>query len=136
MGAWIEIRKWYSLQLYSSVAPHMGAWIEIAMIVTNQSNALSHPIWVRGLKFTHHSTTASRGNVAPHMGAWIEIQALYHLLQKAPVAPHMGAWIEIIGEQLNYSMSLVAPHMGAWIEISSIGVKSFPQCRTPYGCVD
>ena len=73
MGAWIEIEPWMTCQYQSPshptwvrglklsqmrvlstahlVAPHMGAWIEIALA------EISFMI----------------GNVAPHMGAWIEI---------------------------------------------------------------
>ena len=52
MGAWIEIpvllRYRVSLQ---KVAPYMGAWIEIFSILrTSLKFMLSHPTWVRGLK--------------------------------------------------------------------------------------
>ena len=50
MGAWIEIHDdWYDGQK-QLVAPFMGAWIEIG--TTNLLNrvSLSHPLWVRGLK--------------------------------------------------------------------------------------
>ena len=37
----------------------------------------SHPMWVRGLKYSRwHGHDHSRG-VAPHVGAWIEIRKLY-----------------------------------------------------------
>ena len=52
MGAWIEISVSASSGFPNSVAPHMGAWIEI---IGDMSNATakqkSHPTWVRGLKF-------------------------------------------------------------------------------------
>ena len=60
-------------QIIDVVAPHVGAWIEIAI----------------GFR-------AKKANgVAPHVGAWIEI---HHIpLPRSPnaVAPHVGAWIEI-----------------------------------------
>ena len=33
------------------VAPHVGAWIEMLQLATPGSQTLSHPMWVRGLKF-------------------------------------------------------------------------------------
>ena len=58
---------------FFSVAPHVGAWIEIII--------------------SHRSCTT--GWVAPHVGAWIEmpVPPMAHHLVK--VAPHVGAWIEI-----------------------------------------
>ena len=60
-------------QIIDVVAPHVGAWIEIAI----------------GFR-------AKKANgVAPHVGAWIEI---HHIpLPRSPnaVAPHVGAWIEM-----------------------------------------
>ena len=120
-----------------TVAPHMGAWIEIFL--------LPNPAWATA--------------VAPHMGAWIEIGHVIHRLPKqncrtpygcvdwnpvklltvccAIVAPHMGAWIEIVIYGLNRKERTVAPHMGAWIEINiKMNYILLKGSRTPYGCVD
>ena len=35
----------------TSVAPHVGAWIGIENSCQNPIYAVSHPTWVRGLKF-------------------------------------------------------------------------------------
>ena len=51
MGAWIEIRNQLISQEMSTVAPHMGAWIEIGFNSLVDNGGVSHPIWVRGLKF-------------------------------------------------------------------------------------
>ena len=32
------------------VAPHVGAWIETPLAWIDSASALSHPMWVRGLK--------------------------------------------------------------------------------------
>ena len=56
-----------------SVAPLMGAWIEIA---------IAKPVF------------ATMG-VAPLMGAWIEIIETMKTPVAQKVAPLMGAWIEI-----------------------------------------
>ena len=55
------------------VAPHGGAWIEIAL--------------EQGVR--------SYATVAPHGGAWIEIRRRTLPNEHARVAPHGGAWIEI-----------------------------------------
>ena len=51
MGAWIEILKRGEDALSSPVAPHMGAWIEICLSITATQAMMSHPTWVRGLKY-------------------------------------------------------------------------------------
>ena len=51
MGAWIEIivsKKRKTLD--GSVAPHMGAWIEMKNGTRYTERRQSHPTWVRGLK--------------------------------------------------------------------------------------
>ena len=55
------------------VAPHAGAWIEIAIASANP------PLC----------------GVAPHAGAWIEIEYKEEIKNIKTVAPHAGAWIEI-----------------------------------------
>ena len=50
MGAWIET---VGLDIYKPVkivAPYMGAWIETFALCASFAAAVSHPIWVRGLK--------------------------------------------------------------------------------------
>ena len=52
MGAWIEIPKKHEQRLSCSVAPHVGAWIEIHdMPLDSFYGVPSHPTWVRGLKY-------------------------------------------------------------------------------------
>ena len=51
MGAWIEIAYIAGAQSLANVAPHVGAWIEIIKVSTNKHRIVSHPTWVRGLKF-------------------------------------------------------------------------------------
>ena len=63
----------FAIIVSSSVAPLVGAWIEIT----------SDPFPVRVLK------------VAPLVGAWIEIMCNFHFQATAEVAPLVGAWIEI-----------------------------------------
>ena len=42
---------------------------------TSDVTQSSHPLWVRGLKFTKANKDAIINSVAPFMGAWIEILA-------------------------------------------------------------
>ena len=46
------------------VAPYVGAWIETREAQWNQTNALSHPTWVRGLKLNDKDKLA--GNIRSH----------------------------------------------------------------------
>ena len=74
MGAWIEI---YLIQTYyesNTVAPLVGAWIEILIKFSKSTNLIK---------------------VAPLVGAWIEISLIYVTLLILFVAPLVGAWIEI-----------------------------------------
>ena len=50
VGAWIEIRKSSQILASRLVAPHVGAWIEINHLPSLRNQVLSHPTWVRGLK--------------------------------------------------------------------------------------
>ncbi len=118
VGAWIEIQnkgKHYSLPFI--VAPLVGAWIEISS---------QYP------SILTHSCRSSRGSVDWNSGG-------YSKTHKAEVAPLVGAWIEIpihecwrwwIWSLLSWERGLkyttyvclimtvcVAPLVGAWIEI-------------------
>ena len=58
-----------------AVAPHWGAWIEIALSYSLSYMQLSHPTGVRGLKSSERQCLSCRPNVAPHWGAWIEMSS-------------------------------------------------------------
>ena len=73
----------------------MGAWIETCTPSTiGIKLALSHPMWVRGLKLGIVADDDDDANVAPHVGAWIETTNLTTPTLLTAVAPHVGAWIE------------------------------------------
>ena len=74
MGAWIEMTGGNYAMYDDSVAPHVGAWIEIYFLASPAKGGCP---------------------VAPHVGAWIEIVILVLPLTAGYVAPHVGAWIEI-----------------------------------------
>ena len=52
MGAWIEIYIYANVARNPYVAPLMGAWIEIGVLLTAASpSSMSRPSWARGLKY-------------------------------------------------------------------------------------
>jgi len=50
MGAWIEIKVWRFEWELKRVAPYMGAWIEIQVVLGSILDGWSLPTWERGLK--------------------------------------------------------------------------------------
>ena len=76
---WVRGLKhvYYLIQLYCLVAPRVGAWIETLPDLNNWHQALSHPVWVRGLKLTCPLHLALYFVVAPRVGAWIETVLMY-----------------------------------------------------------
>ena len=131
--------------------------LKLIAMVAKGSTALSHPMWVRGLK--HNSLSLfPPDRVAPHVGAWIETIFIFINYIFITVAPHVGAWIETWKINENVKLAVVAPHVGAWIETVRVShckglSKSHPMwvrglkqwkirtrrntiSRTPCGCVD
>ena len=115
MGAWIEIAILGLSGAPASVAPLVGAWIEIVVSRIIIKYDMSLPLWERGLKY------------------WI-----YHSQSECSrVAPLVGAWIEIIGSITYWSGTQVAPLVGAWIEIFLGIIRCDSEdCRSPCGSVD
>ena len=87
------------------VAPHAGAWIEIAVVSDGGFGA----------------------RVAPHAGAWIEIVKSSSLLKAIIVAPHAGAWIEIFVIYCSFFRFLSHP-------MRVRGLKC-AQVRPSYACI-
>ena len=73
VGAWIEI--WARVRALGplTVAPLVGAWIEIPAESNHRQSNESLPSWERGLKCTASNDSYRCGCVAPLVGAWIEI---------------------------------------------------------------
>ena len=69
------------------VAPHTGAWIETDIKYDLETDTMSHPTRVRGLKL-----------------------ARLKLIFKIKVAPHTGAWIETIEVKKDYIEFGRTPH--------------------------
>ena len=123
-----------------SVAPLVGAWIEIVKSCILRSKCWSLPLWERGLKSCQSPLHLPPASVAPLVGAWIEIKINEFNEDEVNVAPLVGAWIEILliprfdlhpsrrspcgsvdwndRSCINSAKFLVAPLVGAWIEIS------------------
>ena len=116
MGAWIEIILKSSSWKSSLVAPFMGAWIEINKIFSFHNILLmSHPLWVRGLKYQDISVKFKIIIVAPFMGAWIEIRLKTNIIK-----------------------TLICRTLYGCVDWNpSQGIKAvLISCRTLYGCVD
>ena len=101
----------------NSVAPLVGAWIEILGRFHAYNHARSLLSWERGLKSIIISKMLIKSLVAPLVGAWIEISYIAIRDRKLSVAPLVGAWIEIMMLLMVLLLVLVAPLVGAWIEI-------------------
>ena len=57
VGAWIETLHRLTLGLHLTVAPYVGAWIETFATSSRFRAAMSHPMWVRGLKLADGGET-------------------------------------------------------------------------------
>ena len=74
MGAWIEILYLLAERSGRSVAPLVGAWIEIGSFFFVCTYAVVSLLsWERGLKLKERIDADSPVEVAPLVGAWIEI---------------------------------------------------------------
>ena len=80
--------------------------------------ALSHPVWVRGLKHILQESQSTFPFVAPRVGAWIETSRQVRLGTIDKVAPRVGAWIET---KANTRRALVLLSHPVWVR----GLKSF-----------
>ena len=56
-----------------TVAPRVGAWIEIDITNDDALKDRSLPVWERGLKSKSIIISQMGHTVAPRVGAWIEI---------------------------------------------------------------
>ena len=114
VGAWIEIQLRPGQRTRSLVAPRVGAWIEIRNADTRKPELESLPAWERGLK---------SANTSPP--------------PELMVAPRVGAWIEMILKQVNRKsiMSLPAWERGLKFIGNRLSGNS-DQRRSPRGSVD
>ena len=117
VGAWIEIIADSSFIFWIIVAPLVGAWIEILYFQNESRKKMSLLSWERGLKFCCCHWCRGVNHVAPLVGAWIEITNFAAHSDSSPVAPLVGAWIEILSFSLLFLRASVAPLVGAWIEM-------------------
>ena len=140
MGAWIEI--WIQPDFFSgsTVAPLVGAWIEIPMHQAHLASGFpSLPLWERGLKFSFLLGVEMSVRVAPLVGAWIEIGFYGRDLPDLKSLPlwerglkffrtvstrqnlsSLPLWergLKLVYSSLLLILSPVAPLVGAWIEI-------------------
>ena len=72
VGAWIETLTLNFMSIMINVAPHVGAWIETCYRINAPYLQRSLPMWERGLKHVMRDLVIVSLTVAPHVGAWIE----------------------------------------------------------------
>ena len=93
-------------------------WVRGLKLIDSGRNilgALSHPVWVRGLKHLYRIS----------------------FVILLSVAPRVGAWIETVCFSIRWICLAVAPRVGAWIETHHSILMPLPLWRrTPCGCVD
>ena len=73
----------------------MGAWIEIPYVTAHSCGKVSHPTWVRGLKYNFNLFVFGKGKSHPTWVRGLKLLIWPPLWKMAWVAPHVGAWIEI-----------------------------------------
>ena len=96
MGAWIEISGMRDAREGRSVAPLVGAWIEIKIAHRRAAAvSVSLPSWERGLKYvTIRRSTLQRMSL-PSWERGLKSDIFFNLVNVWNVAPLVGAWIEI-----------------------------------------
>ena len=79
------------------VAPLVGAWIEILLLLFRPRIAPSLLSWERGLKFDKNDEYK---NICQSLLSWERglKYLVYEVLSACGVAPLVGAWIEISGK--------------------------------------
>ena len=115
MGAWIEIGRNDYHGDAKTVAPLVGAWIEIENCKNNRRKIWSLPLWERGLKS--------------------DIQQFSQRL--SPSLPLWERGLKYCGRYGQYRVCRVAPLVGAWIEMMKIQFIAYLMTRrSPCGSVD
>ena len=122
-----------------SVAPHVGAWIEMLISSSTLLMLTSHPTWVRGLKYLWRGYVV--GVVVSHP-TWVRGLKSMATLPMPVVLRSHPTWVrglKLSGQRIRtgqsqshptwvrglkfpenwqtLSLAYVAPHVGAWIEI-------------------
>ena len=97
-----------------AVAPHAGAWIEMADMTSSMRRAC----------------------VAPHAGAWIEIGTASTTCAFSRVAPHAGAWIEMTTPLKDVSDAVSRPTRARGLKCRQLREHQRASRRAPRGRVD
>ena len=97
---------------------------------------MSHPTWVRGLKFLNVPVYDLFKPSHPTWVRGLKYDVDLDLVIRLPVAPHVGAWIEI--RILMATVTFRSSHP-TWVRGLKYGYDAETAtfiCRTPRGCVD
>ena len=96
MGAWIEIVQDDGQTGNVLVAPYMGAWIEITVPRSGSTATItSLPTWERGLKSVSRAIFRVMSLSLPTWERGLKSSTRHSHRLYLRVAPYMGAWIEI-----------------------------------------
>ena len=96
MGAWIEISANIISASSTSVAPFVGAWIEIGCCQGQTERKSSLPSWERGLKYSYSWKYDGTTRSLPSWERGLKYIGSDLSTGSAFVAPFVGAWIEMI----------------------------------------
>ena len=84
-----------SYVLWGTVAPFVGAWIEINGQYLRAYGDKSLPSWERGLKSEASSSDSPNRMSLPSWERGLKYCDASAILQEVSVAPFVGAWIEM-----------------------------------------
>ena len=120
-----------------TVAPLVGAWIEMLKKLGKKYLKKSLPLWERGLKYLLSQSSACAVLVAPLVGAWIEISNSAGRLSAALSLPLWERGLKFSRPTCVALKFTVAPLVGAWIEMVADAALSMRHSgRSPCGSVD
>ena len=95
-GAWIEMALFLLIAVFSVVAPHAGAWIEILRCLVNPVLLTSLPMRERGLKCSYAEKRIGKKQSLPMRERGLKFMPQEDGRENGAVAPHAGAWIEMV----------------------------------------
>ena len=112
VGVWIETAQKHCGNLRQSVTPYVGVWIETHVRKYYFVQALSHPMWVCGLKPSGTLIRHTGALVTPYVGVWIETAIA---IRGTGCKPSHPMWV--CGLKLNFVLggSLLATSHPMWV---------------------
>ena len=136
VGAWIETFFRRKDGKLAKVAPHVGAWIETYRPSLPMPIHQSRPTWARGLKLGLQVECFGESMSRPTWARGLKQSYAYTWLV-ATSRPTWARGLKHDRKGVTFRASLVAPHVGAWIETPILRCDASAYwCRAPRGRVD